>query len=204
MADTALLSSEITVAPIDTATVAADLSTTSTQSAAVVRKIGPFEFNVTAKESHHDDVTITSHPVEKGAQTSDHIFRNPAQLTVQVGETAASYASGGILTLSDLYGSILTTQASGTLIEVQTGKRLYENMAIKSVATETDQTTENALMITMQLQEIILVETLTTTMPAAAVRANPAATTSVTKTGTKSVKKYSGATPWGIQDATAW
>lgn len=156
---------------------------------AVIRAIGGFIADVTVKETHKDDLTITTHPVERGAAITDHAFKNPAQLTVQAGTKGAG------LSLSDAYASLLDLQASAELLEVQTGKRLYQNMLIRSLAVETDAATENVLMITAQLQEVILVETLETAMPKNAVRQAPQSASGVANTGSKRVSSYFGATP---------
>jgi len=68
-------------------------------------------------------------------------------------------------------------------------------MLIRSLAVETDAATENVLMITVQLQEVILVETLETAMPKNAVRQSPQSASGVANTGSKRVTSYSGATP---------
>lgn len=193
MANTSGLTTDNT--PLNT-TVATGTVPQPNSKAAIIRSIGGFYAEVTVKETHRDDMTITNHPVEKGAVITDHAFKNPAQLTIEAGWSARGYSSGGLpLGLNDLYTSLLGVQQAATLLAVQTGKRLYENMLIRSLATETDEKTANVLMLTVQLQEIILVETLETKMPAAAVRASQASTNGVTDTGAKSATTYSGTMP---------
>lgn len=265
---------------------------------AIIRTIGGYIAEVTVREQHTDDLTITTHPVERGAPITDHAFKMPAQLTIEAGWSAAgaysqanpdtsdtkpksnfqkltdaynqilpvvaavggpnavgtlstaynTIALGNALTsqsstqnLNDLYGQIapvidefspeasatlagivatiaatqdqqtgiedgakplrdlyeklLLLQASAELISVETGKRTYNNMLIKSLRTQTDQSSANILMITAQLQEVILVDTLQTTMPASAYRADPAASGGVTDKGTKAAKTWSGSLP---------
>jgi len=265
---------------------------------AIIRTIGGFIAEVTVREQHSDDLTITTHPVERGAPITDHAFKMPAQLTIEAGWSAAgaysqanpatsdakpksnfqkltdaynqilpvvaatggssavaklstaynTIALGNALTsqsstqnLNDLYGQIapvidefspeasatlagivatiaatqdqqtgiedgakplrdlyeklLLLQSSAELISVQTGKRAYDSMLIKSLRTQTDQSSENILMITAQLQEVILVDTLQTTMPASADRADAAASSGVTDKGTKAAGSWSGPLP---------
>lgn len=106
--------------------------------------------------------------------------------------TQSADSSGTGDALSDLYLQLLDMQEAAELLEVQTGKRLYENMVIRALSVTTDQATENVLMVTIDLQEIILVDTLQTTMPPNANRADPAATSGVANTGTKSVGAPTG------------
>ena len=61
---------------------------------AIIRAIGDFIAEVTVKEQHRDEMTITSHPVETGAAITDHAFKNPAQLTIMAdapGEAQRAY-----------------------------------------------------------------------------------------------------------------
>lgn len=157
---------------------------------AVIRAIGGFEFEVTVTEQHVDELTITQHPVERGAAVTDHAFKNPAQLTVKAA-SSASFEDD----LTDLYNQLLEMQASAEPIEVQTGKRLYENMLVKSLRVDTDMATENVLMVSVQLQEVILVDTLQTTMPSNGNRADPQGASGVADTGSKSAAAYNGPTP---------
>ncbi len=150
----------------------------------IIRSIGGIIAEVTVKEQGRDDLTITSHPVERGAAITDHAFKNPATLTIQAGASAAFVATGG--DLSDFYDDLLAMQSSASPLDVQTGKRLYKNMLIKSLSVDTDPATENVIMFTAQLQEIILVDTLETTMPPNAKRASPKTTSGVANSGTKS------------------
>lgn len=149
----------------------------------IIRSIGGIIAEVTVKESAQDELTITTHPVERGAPITDHAFKNPAMLTVTIGWSAANVEGRD---LNDIYDELLATQVNATLLVVQTGKRLYENMLIRSLRSDTDQTTENALMVTVQLQEIILVDTLQVTMPPNANRSAPQSSSGVADTGTKS------------------
>lgn len=101
----------------------------------------------------------------------------------------------GAKPLRDLYEKLLLAQRSAQLISVQTGKRAYDSMLIRSLRTQTDQSSENILMITAQLQEVILVDTLQVTLPASANRADAKASAGVTQKGTKSPVAYSGPIP---------
>lgn len=174
----------------------------------IVRFMGDFTAEVTISEAHVDELTIANHPVERGASITDHAFKEPAQLTIKAGWSAAYAATadtGGDGTegddsgtgqgLNDLYTQLLLAQSGVELIEVQTGKRLYENMLIKSLQVTTDPATENVLMLTAQLREVILVDTLAVTMPSNDDRADPAATSGIADKGTKTPVPYTAPLP---------
>jgi hypothetical protein len=143
---------------------------------------------VPISEEHSDVLNITEHPVEQGAQITDHAYKLPAQLTVRIGWSASSSAGnpvGGSVfgnlalptlagfwavdssseRLNALYGTLIELQVNRNLLTVTTGRRIYSNMLLKSVSLTTDDKTANALLVTCQLQEIILVDTQVVNVP---------------------------------------
>lgn len=137
------------------------------------RSIGGVIPNVTIEEEHTDTLTITNHPVQSGASIVDHAFKNPAELVMQVGWSNSSsiltaLVSGslfgqGILDVNDIYKRMLELQEQCELLNVVTGKRTYKNMLIKQLRLTNTVDTENALILTVTLQQIIIVQVSTTT-----------------------------------------
>jgi len=203
------------------------------------RKIGPLTAQVTVSETHSDELEITQHPVEQGANISDHAFKRPAELTIvcawsnspagngsnallnaglgaavlgmqganptaiatagfggatggAIGATGA--AIQGLLSgnspgqVKDIYQKLLKLQEERIPFDVLTGKRSYVNMLIKSLQLVTDKTTENALVVTAQLQQVILVSTRPLQISAAvAAQRFPGSTNAPTNLGTKTL-----------------
>ena len=160
--------------------------------------------NVTVEESHHDEMTITNHPVEQGATISDHAFKNPAQVTCRYGWSNSSLlqaaavdlvsgllqgslggASGDSLDVNQVYAKLLELQTSAKPFDLVTGKRSYSNMLIKSLSMTTDAATENALIVTAVMQQVIIVQTQVTTLQPAENHAQPQSTAPMQNTGTK-------------------
>lgn len=56
------------------------------------RRIGLIVPSVVISEKHNDMLEITEHPVEVGAAISDHAYRRPSEVVMQVG-----FAGGGSL-----------------------------------------------------------------------------------------------------------
>lgn len=92
--------------------------------------IGDIAVQATFEETGTDLVTVTDHPVEAGAQISDHAYYRPAELTMHCGWSNASFAnlesavstlfSGGGLSqfsglsqLSSLFGGSSAPPTSG-------------------------------------------------------------------------------------------
>lgn len=168
------------------------------------RAIGPLTADVTVEEEHHDEMFITQHPVEQGAAISDHAFKQPARVHIRVGwSPAGEFSTGNSLLdsalaiipnapdpsyLTDIYANLLLLQDSASLLSVFTGKRAYANMLIRSLSVKTDQQTENALFVDVDLQQVIIVQTQTVSMPPNANQAQPQITGTTQQRGTQQLQ----------------
>lgn len=85
------------------------------------------------------------------------------------------------------YDTLLTAYRGRTLFDVYTGKRAYENMLIKSLATTTNKEFENAMLIRIMFRQILMAQTQTVTVPDSSVMANPEQNGAVQNMGTKSL-----------------
>ncbi|MDE9474206.1 hypothetical protein KKJ12_15050 [Xenorhabdus bovienii] len=151
------------------------LSTLFSQNTRKIEMIVP---SVVISEKHMDATEITEHPVQRGAAISDHAYDKPSEVTMEIG-----FAGGGSLidgfdtskiklfdldtgaTLGkspkEVYEQLLKLKASKEPFDVTTGKRQYKNMLIRAIEVTTDKTSENVLMVTLTLREVIIVETQT-------------------------------------------
>lgn len=164
------------------------------------RSIGDIVAQATFEEIHHDEITITDHPVEYGVNVSDHYYKNPSSLIIKCGWSNSGYGSiagavQDVLTLGatignggngytqTMYQKLLDLQTSGEFIDIQTGKRLYSDMLIKAIHLITNNESENSLPILLICQQVIVVQTQATTLPSASSQSNPAKTASVVTGG---------------------
>lgn len=165
------------------------------------RKLGGIIPNVVVEEVHTDTLTITDHPVEQGAPITDHAFKNPAELSMRIGWSSSSLALDSVVssvvdsvkagklttpkikTVRDIYEDLLKLQASRKPFDVSTGKRLYKDMLIKSISTTTDASSENALVVSVVLRQVIIVQTKAAKLKAEAQK-NPAKTAPAVDRGT--------------------
>lgn len=176
------------------------------------RKIGPFTAYVTFEEQHEDELMITEQPVEIGAKIVDHAYKLPPRVTIKCGWSnsptstniigsllgAVTGTIGGISAIlggnsksqvKDIYSKMLALQETREPFDVLTGKRAYTNMLIKSIRTDTDKETENSLVLTVVLQQIILVSVKSVKDAAPASSQNtPQQTMRATDKGTKSLE----------------
>lgn len=144
-------------------------------------------------ERHLDESVITEHPVEQGSVISDHIFGLPAKLDLTYVWSPASDANNtqDPQFMSSLYSTLLQLKANATLFRVVTGKRVYENMAIRSIAETTDKDTENILSLSLELQEILMATTSRASIAAMSQQSLPQKTAPVTPQGQVSLQSGS-------------
>lgn len=162
------------------------------------RRIGLIIPSVVISEKHSDTLEITEHPVETGAPVSDHAYKRPSEVVMEVG-----FSGGGSLldfidtsplglTLGlsprETYQQILDLQASRIPFDVVTGKRLYSNMLIRAIEVTTDRTSENVLMAVLTLREVIITQTQQITVADKADMKEGANTSAVINSGTKAAK----------------
>ena len=162
------------------------------------RKIGLIIPDVVISEKHSDVLEITEHPTENGAPIADHAYKRPSELTMDVGfagggsllDFASSFTGTSLLGLSpkETYQQLLDLQASRVPFDVVTGKRIYSNMLIRVLDVTTDRTSENVLMASLTLKEVIISQTQTISVADKSDMADGVSTSPVQNTGTKSVK----------------
>ena len=158
------------------------------------RRIGLIVPSVVVSEKHSDTLEITEHPVETGSPVSDHAYKRPSEVVMEVG-----FAGGGslldfvdTLTLGlspkETYQQILDLQTSRIPFDVVTGKRLYSNMLIRAIEVTTDRTSENVLMAVLTLREVIITQTQQISVADKADMKEGANTSAVINSGTKAAK----------------
>lgn len=146
--------------------------------------------NVLIEERHTDEIEITQHPVEQGSPVSDHAFKRPMRLVMRVGwsnsNVLLNYVKGAG-DIKDVYEQLLALQRTFKPFSVTTGKRNYSNMMLQTITVITNKETENSLVADLEFEEVILVQTLTSTalLPPVAQQADPSKTASPANNGTQ-------------------
>lgn len=88
----------------------------------------------------------------------------------------------------DVYQKLLTMQRDRLPFDVTTGKRQYQNMLIKSLDVTTDKVSENVLMCSLTLREVIITQTQSITVADKSNMADGVSTAPVQDAGVKSPK----------------
>ena len=144
------------------------------------RSFGGISGYVTISENATDALEITQQPVQQGANISDHAFKKPVSLSVQM-----LFAADLSQSLSDIYQKLLTLQSDRTPFNVITPTRTYYNMLFAALGKTTDKKTENVLSINATFQEVIIVPVTTTVVPRSQLK-NPGANGGTQNAGKKS------------------
>lgn len=136
------------------------------------------EFDATLSANHQSTATITNHPVEEGADVTDHIRDESDTLTINgivsndppialKSFRAKPSRRGGDprSRAEDAYEELRRFKKEGRLLKVTTKLRDYTNMAISSVSTVQDNKTGEITNIVLSLQEIVIAFTQTVAAP---------------------------------------
>lgn len=127
------------------------------------------ELDASLEELHTASVDITRHPVEKGADITDHIRRKPRRIRITgiVTNTpivlfAFARTSLGGRRAELFFEAIEEVMNSGTLVSVFTTLKQYDNMAIREITVPRNKDKGNVVEATITFEEVILVQTQTT------------------------------------------
>lgn len=122
-------------------------------------------YDAVAKESHVGRAIVTDHPVEVGANISDHTRPLPAELRMSgvvsdmpLGE---KYQPGRA---REVYQELETFRDNGTMLTVLTKTKTYTNMVILSVASDADKNTDAAISFNLELKNVRIVNSQTVTL----------------------------------------
>lgn len=124
-----------------------------------------YVFDAWLKLHHSNSLTITQHPVQTGAQVSDHAFVNARKFSFEIGMTdcARSIIAGQFPASPtrsiNAYNTLVTLQASGKFLELLTKYTRSSQILIESIDVSDDFSTSNAMHATINLMEIIVADT---------------------------------------------
>lgn len=119
-------------------------------------------FDVVARLEHRQEVTKTSHPIQTGANITDHSYIEPARVVLEVGmsDAVASYQAGmwsGSPSKSiSAYQALLAIQKSRIVVQVTTRLRTYSNMLIRTLSPIDTAETRHGLRAAVVFEEVLL------------------------------------------------
>lgn len=116
--------------------------------------IGPVPLDVIISEQHEHALGITSDPIETGAEVNDHAYLKPKKLSLRIGAKNAA----------ETFNALVAFQSSRQPFTMISGLFQYSNMLIARLQADRDETYSRVLSGTVELQEIIIVDTAFSTV----------------------------------------
>jgi hypothetical protein len=147
----------------------------------VKTNVGGYFFDAVFKTQHTSKLRITSHPVQGGANISDHAYMEPLSVTMDIGMSDANpspilgqFVSAGNKSQS-AFDELRKMQESRTPLDVYTRFKAYTNMLIEEISVPDDVKTSTGMRATLMLRQIIMVD-----VPVVKVSSRPQTTGSTT------------------------
>jgi hypothetical protein len=133
------------------------------------------ELDASMSETYSHDATVTEHPVEEGANITDHVRVQQFRLAID-GFVTNHAISRALVNLDftraeDIYTILRDWQKQAARLTVTTGLDEFEDLVLKSFTVTRDKETGNALPVQLQLVEIQTAESQTSTAKAPAIKA---------------------------------
>lgn len=132
---------------------------------------GNYIFDAYFSINHESGLTITEHPVQSGANISDHAYMEAKTLIFEIGMSDVmqdtigkdiSKFNGDSSSRSvNAYKILKQLQEERLPIEVITRLGTYKNMLIETISTQEDNKTTYGLRATVTLKEIFVVQVTT-------------------------------------------
>lgn len=113
------------------------------------RRFEAFSDFCSITETHNIAINATQYPIEDGTQGTDHIVRQPKNITWDVVFGERSDPQG-------TYQRLLDLMYSGVPFTAVTGLRRYDNMLLVSVTANQDTHSSRILKCTLTMQEILI------------------------------------------------
>lgn len=129
--------------------------------------VAGYFFDAFLRVDHTIKLNITEHPVETGANISDHAYLEPKQLIIEIGMSDSSKSlvagqfSGGSSRSVTAYKLLKELQSQRVPLQIFTRLGVYKNMLIETISAPDDYKTRYSLNATVTFKEIIIAKTKT-------------------------------------------
>lgn len=124
--------------------------------------VGGLFFDGIMSTETEEQLTITSHPVQSGANISDHAYREPTRITMDImmSDVLGCRVPGQFNSFFEksvtAYRRLLDLQRSRIPVSVQTRLGTYQNMLIETISTPDDSSTRDGLRCSITLREVLV------------------------------------------------
>ena len=129
-----------------------------------------YYFDAILKVEHNSSRRITEHPVQTGADITDHSYQLASVVSFEIGvsdsmdifDSTQDWSQFDVVKSINAFKTLLTIQKSGLPLLVQTRLNKYTNMLIESINTKEDNKTCDSFRATINFREAIIVTGSTT------------------------------------------
>lgn len=124
-------------------------------------------FDAVLMLEHSQEIELTQHPVQSGANITDHAFIKPARLGMDIGMSDAmqSYTIGqwkGNASKSvAAYQTMIALELARTPVTIKTRLKTYNNMVIVGIHTRDENKTNHGLRASITFEQLIMATTST-------------------------------------------
>lgn len=132
--------------------------------------LGDFIFDAYFNINHNSNLAITEHPIQTGANISDHAYMEANKVTFDIGmsdvmedvsDSKFTKFTNGPSRSINAYEMLRKIQSQRLPIKAITKLWTYNNMLIESISAKDDKTTTYGLRATVTLKEIFVVAVTT-------------------------------------------
>lgn len=139
--------------------------------------IDGFVIDVAVTEDYNFDCEVTKHPVESGADVTDHVRELPKVITLDC--IVSDTPLGDLLFQRDVdtipsdeaYAHLLGVKGRRRPVTIETKRGVFDNMVIRNLRITETAANGDALRFTVTLEELVLKTNLRTTVRVAVPRA---------------------------------
>ena len=130
-----------------------------------------YVFDAILRQEHTHMMRITEHPVQTGANISDHAYQLPATLMLEIGMSDAmdtffpGQFEGPYSKSVNAYQTLLDLQAKRLPIEISTRLNTYKNMVVEEIRAQDDFKTMYGLRAVVTFKQIITATVASVAVP---------------------------------------
>ena len=118
---------------------------------------GDFIFDAVISAEHSREVTVTSHPVQYGAEISDHSYLEPETVNLSIGMSDVMSDIGQAAHSVNAHAQLVQMMQARELVTLVTRLGTYEDMIISSMSTPDDFATMNGIKAQIGFRHVNIV-----------------------------------------------
>lgn len=134
----------------------------ASQLVGIKTNIGAYFFDAIFNTSTEHVAELTEHPIQNGANITDHVIIHPVTITMEIGMSdcmarmVADQWTGAETKSINAYKKLVELMEARQPLDVKTRLNVYKNMIIRSISVEDNVSTLYGLRASVSMQQIIM------------------------------------------------